>query len=565
MLVRALRIPIPLALLLAAASLPAFAAPALGNAGEPDPSFGSGGFTILDEPEAKNEGLNDVAVLPDGKILAAGGRGLSSGFLLARFNADGTPDQSFGNGGIRVLPKTAPGSPLEISAIERRADGKIVAAGSGVDSKEHTAFEFGRFSAEGVPDPEFGNGGLATVSVEPFGRAFALDEAPDGRLVAAGYTGAGIKAAVVRVRENGLADTDFNGTGVQYIDVPESVNDLGLAVKVLASGTALVGGSSEKGAFLAELDANGNPVSGFGQNGLALHDLGTRLEPSGGVEDLEVLPDGRILAAGWAEAGPNDEQLVVARFTPSGELDPSFGEGGVFRLNPTPADDEGFALAVLPDGKILVAGVRGEGLPPSFNTGDTWLVRLTPEGRLDPSFGNGGQAVASASPAKDAAFGLALQPDGRAVIAGDAFDESRKLLVGRFTADPQPAPPPRARCGKRVATIVGTPGPDRLAGTKRADVIAGGGGNDRINAGGGNDLVCAGAGKDQVKGGKGNDRVRGEAGADTLRGGPGKDLLLGEAGADRLFGGPGKRDRCNGGAGKHDGGGQGCERLEKLP
>lgn len=565
MLVRALRTPAPLAIVLAGAALLAFAAPALGRAGEPDPTFGRHGFTVLDEPEQKNELLNDVVVLPDGKILAAGGRGLAGGFLFARFNADGTPDASFGSGGIRVLPNVGAGSPVEISAIERRADGKIVVAGSGLDSKGHTAFELGRFNADAEPDHEFGNGGLATVSVEPSGRAFALDEAPDGGLVAAGDALLGARAAVVRVRENGLPDSEFGNDGIQYIDVPESLEDLGLAVKVLPSGTVLVGGSSERGAFLAALDAHGDPVSGFGENGLALHDLGTRLEPSGGIEDMEVLPDGRILAAGWAEAGEGDEQLVVARFTPNGQLDRSFGEEGVFRLNPTPEDDEAFALATLPEGRILVAGLRGSGSVGGASAGDTWLLRLTPEGRLDPTFGAGGEAVASAVPEEDFAAGLALQPDGRAVVAGGAVEETGKLLVGRFTADPSSsAPPPRLSCAGRPATIVGTPAADHLVGTRGPDVIAALGGNDRISSGGGNDLICAGAGRDSVKAGRGNDKVHGEAGSDSLRGGPGVDLLLGETGADRLFGGPGGKDVCNGGPGRHDAG-KGCERLKKLP
>ena len=71
----------------------------------PDPTFGTGGFTVLDEPVGINESLSDVVVQPDGKILGAAGAGAApTGFLLARFNADGTPDGGFGNGGIRVEP-----------------------------------------------------------------------------------------------------------------------------------------------------------------------------------------------------------------------------------------------------------------------------------------------------------------------------------------------------------------------------------------------------------------------------------------------------------------------------
>jgi uncharacterized delta-60 repeat protein len=582
----------PLTGVLATALLLAFAGAAYGAAGEPDPSFGNQGFTVLDDQVAKNEFLEDVVVLPDGKILGAGARGAAGGFLLARLNPDGTPDLGFGSEGIRVEPDLeaepglgTPGSPRGIAAIGLRGDGKLVVAGLGRGLGKVNAFEFGRYLPNGALDPTFGNGGLTTVWFEPAGSALALAQAPDGKLVATGDNAGGGKAVVARVTESGSPDATFHAVtpaGVRFVDVPGSPDEEGRAVGVLPSGTVVIGGVASNGAFLAELDASGNPVAGFGEAGIAVQDLGSEPEPSGEIEDLKVLPDGRILATGSSLAGPGDLQAFVARFTSTGDLDPSFASGGIFFANPTPGLDETEALEMLPDGRILAAGTRGESGPETAD-GEAWLFRLTPEGRLDPSFGRGGEAFASAGPGTDGLFGLALQSDGRAVVAGDTGDAGSKLLLGRFTADPTPtAEPERPRCGRRRATIVGTKGADQLAGTKRADVIAALSGNDRINAGGGNDLVCAGPGKDVTKAGKGRDRVRGEAGADSERGGPGKDRLVGGSGPDQLFGGPGPDkllggaandalsggggpDSCNGGAGKHDRGGQGCEKLRQLP
>ena len=76
------------------------------GAGFPDPTFGTGGFTILNEPVSPNERFEDVLIQPDGKVLGAGSRNGAEGFLLARFNPDGSPDLGFGVGGIRVLPDT---------------------------------------------------------------------------------------------------------------------------------------------------------------------------------------------------------------------------------------------------------------------------------------------------------------------------------------------------------------------------------------------------------------------------------------------------------------------------
>lgn len=128
---------------------------------------------------------------------------------------------------------------------------------------------------------------------------------------------------------------------------------------------------------------------------------------------------------------------------------------------------------------------------------------------------------------------------------------------GAAGAAPDPsATTPRSRgaratmCGGRRATIVGTPGADRLTGTRGRDVIVGLGGRDRIAGRGGPDVVCGGPGRDTIRGGAGRDVIRGGAGADRLFGGRGRDRLLGGAGRDRLDGQLGVRDMLFGGRGR---------------
>lgn len=112
-------------------------------------------------------------------------------------------------------------------------------------------------------------------------------------------------------------------------------------------------------------------------------------------------------------------------------------------------------------------------------------------------------------------------------------------------------------CEGRVATIVGTPGNDRLVGTSRADVIVGLGGADVIMGLGGPDIICGGFGADSVLGGDGDDLIvggrgadelTGGDGADTIRGGDGRDVLVGNRGADVLIGGT-SADSLSGGRG----------------
>ena len=119
-------------------------------------------------------------------------------------------------------------------------------------------------------------------------------------------------------------------------------------------------------------------------------------------------------------------------------------------------------------------------------------------------------------------------------------------------------PEPSVTCRGIAATIVGTPGADRLTGTPGRDVIVAGAGDDLIEAGGGDDVVCGNAGRDRAAGqagkdtlaGKaGDDRLSGGGGRDVLAGGAGNDKLTGSAGADRLAGGTGD-DRLSGGPGR---------------
>jgi uncharacterized delta-60 repeat protein len=214
----------------------------------------------------------------------------------------------------------------------------------------------------------------------------------------------------------------------------------------------------------------------------------------------------------------------------------------------------GNALALQPDGKILVAGYTVVG-----TTTRLAVVRLQPNGSLDTTFGDGGKAIVTQFSA--VAEGVALQRDGKIVVGGSS---GGNLAAVRLQGDagggagggggPDGGPgsgqgdgPPR--CAGRRATIVGTAAGDRLRGTRRRDVIVSLGGRDSIRSLGGDDIVCAGSGNDTVFGGRGNDRLGGGSGNDRLFGESGRDRLLGESGRDRLRGGPG-RDRLLGGPGR---------------
>ncbi len=129
----------------------------------------------------------------------------------------------------------------------------------------------------------------------------------------------------------------------------------------------------------------------------------------------------------------------------------------------------------------------------------------------------------------------------------------------------------RAACNGLAASIVGTPGADRLKGTPGADVIVGLGGADAITAADGDDHICGGSGPDTISASSDNDTLLGGSGSDVLIGGSGNDTLSGGAGIDALSGDSGRdhldggdaRDTCLGGTGTDTA--TACEQVNAVP
>ena len=147
-------------------------------------------------------------------------------------------------------------------------------------------------------------------------------------------------------------------------------------------------------------------------------------------------PDGRILAAGVSNAkGTYD--FALARYTATQELDPSFGQGGVALTDFDHSYDWAYALALQPDGKILVAGVTD-----ASHSKDFALARYLPNGSLDATFGHGGLVIEDLRPLTvDIIHGIAIQPDGRIVVAGVTYEDVVTLrphgdfMVARYMPD----------------------------------------------------------------------------------------------------------------------------------
>lgn len=192
--------------------------------------------------------------------------------------------------------------------------------------------------------------------------------------------------------------------------------------KIIAVGEAF--GSS--GAFnfgLARYDGSGNPDPAFGTGGKVTTDF-SGSNGQAGARALALQPDGKIVVAGFVVQDIGGLNFALARYDSNGSLDSTFGIGGKVTTDLFGSTDQAFAMALQPDGKIVVAGSTMMG-----SLADFALVRYDGSGNLDPAFGAGGKVATDFSVSFDAAFAIALQPDGKIVAAGATIPRG---LVGEI-------------------------------------------------------------------------------------------------------------------------------------
>ena len=394
------------------------------------------------------------------------------------------------------------------------------------------------FFRNGALDTAFATGGDDGDGVTWSALGAATDVAIDGsgKIVASGYrrlADVGLNRSdsfVERLNANGSPDTSFGVAGsmypwVLYVDLGRDDSLARLVVlpdgRVIAGG-ARVAGTGDASATVARVVAGTGLDRAFGAGGQRFFDYG---QPStNGAADVTLEPGGKIDVAGY---GGTANDFHLTRLTANGALDPSLGGKSTVDAD-FGGNDDASALALQANGKIVLAGTTG---------GDFGIVRFQPGGAPDDTFGPGGKRTVS-FPAPATAYAMALQPDGKIVVAGYFATAAASGAVVRLQGDSAaagggPGGPGGGktkvfRCGGKRATIVGTNKKNRLRGTRRADVIVGLGGNDTISGLNGNDIVCGGKGDDKVSGGSGKDKLYGDSG---------KDRLSGDSGNDRESGG----------------------------
>ena len=283
--------------------------------GSLDTSFGNGGIVTTSFPEGSY--AFDLALQADGKVIAAGtvfvdfnpGDSSNTDFALARYNPDGTPDATFGDGG--QVSTDFLGMEDDAFSILIQPDGKIVAVGSANDPATFYDFAAVRYLSNGTLDTTFGVAGKVHTDFgdQNFDRARSAALQPDGEIVAAGFAisqnGGVQNFAVARYTSNGVLDTSFGTDGMMQIDFGSCCQS---ANKVL------------------------------------------------------LQPDGKIIAVGYANTESSDSDFLLARLTSDGSLDPTFGVDGKVRTSFGDLNGGANGAVFQPDGKIVAVGFQATGL-----------------------------------------------------------------------------------------------------------------------------------------------------------------------------------------------------------
>jgi uncharacterized delta-60 repeat protein len=418
-----------------------------------DPTFGSAGIVLTDPGVVGTEGLK---VQPDGKVLA-----LDSGFdpylfqRVRRFLPDGTPDPSFGNNGV-AEPVAAPNVWSHVLALQ--PDGKIVIAGyDGAGD-----FVVARVMPDGKLDPDFdgdtgnGNGIVHTPLTPSSDRAYAVAIDKQGRIVVAG-TAAG-DVAIARYLPDGKLDHSLAGDGT-LIDVTPAIENVS-AMATLDDGI-IVAGAVGGDPFVARYTEQGAVASGFGTLGrkVLTADAGDHDWPA----SLMVQADGTIVLGVSVVGQTVDPPDRLVALTPGGGLDTGFANGGSVAVQISVN-----SIALAADDTIVAAGYGQLDGDAAFA-----VERRHADGMPDPSFGSGGVAMTRPpGTANGAVDYIAFAPDGKPVISGLFYDaelQNHKLTIARYQVDPDPvsagSADPAANA-QPAATTAQQPGPLSLSSLK---------------------------------------------------------------------------------------------------
>jgi uncharacterized delta-60 repeat protein len=292
----------------------------------------------------------------------------------------------------------------------------VVAGGAGGD------FALARYLSNGAPDPTLDTDGRLTTDFGGQDEANGVVVQPNGKIVAVG--GSDGNFALMRYRGGGKFDPSFGQQGEVTTDFGGA--DVATAVVRLPDGRFVVAGRSGQDFAVARYTFKGDPDTTFGTQGRVVTDFGG----DDRAEAVALQSDGRIVVA-----GRSDGDFALARYTTTGGLDTTFDGDGRVTTDFSGGQDGALAVAVQSNTEIVAAGTTDQA-----GSSDFALARYLPDGSLDASsdplesaFGVGGKVTTDfGGTDPEAAYGVAIQPNGRIVAAGGALGD---FALARYAFD----------------------------------------------------------------------------------------------------------------------------------
>ncbi len=409
---------LPLALVVFALQL--LIAAALPTAsGDLDAGFGTGGWVRLPITGSNQIG-RAVAMQPDGKVVIAGYDNWNTSnenIIMARYRADGVLDTSFGVGGVVTMSLSAGHDTAY--AVDVQSDDKIVVAGLSTAGGVNVP-AIVRFNADGSPDASFGTGGVVTTSLQP-ASVFLLSVAvlDDGRIVAGGgvvplsSSGAPNTFLLMRVLSNGSMDTTLGGTGLVTTAIPGG-DAISWDMAVQSDGKILLGGYvwgnlGGTDFALVRYNTDGSLDSAFGAGGIVTQTISA----SDYGYSVLVQQDGKIIIGGKADGGG------IARYNSDGSYDNTFGSNpatNVVTYSVAGYQSTSFSKLALENNDYIVAA--GSAYTPGL-VAPIIVAVFDRDGIPDTDFGVGGLVTTTVDTHFASARAVTVQTDNKIVVAGN--------------------------------------------------------------------------------------------------------------------------------------------------
>ena len=358
---------------------------------------------------------------------------------VARFRSNGRLDPGYGNGGVATVNVAPGGKAVELArGIVVQSGGKVVVSGpiehdptASGDAAKDTDIALVRFDQNGKLDATFGTGGIVKLDLSTGvadGTAYRGDTtwgltglANDKLAVIGAQVGVGEGRkdhdfAVVRLNADGTRDASFGSAGVAVVGIGPGVSETPKNAVELPDGRLVVTGYANVDGIvkvvLFRLTPQGALDPTFGTGGVTVAQLLGNVAESYGV----ALAGNRLVTTGYGKDTADAKvDLITGGFTLDGRLDPTFGTNGIVRIDVAGEDDRGRHIVGLPNGGAVLVG-SGK---PTGNNLDAMVVKLTPAGLVDTTFGTNGWRLFDIGGPNDAFFGVAVSPDkSRVAVVG---------------------------------------------------------------------------------------------------------------------------------------------------